>query len=273
MLPSPLPLLLPLLLLILLLTSDCRSSAVDSGRRPRTAGAALTPPRGARGRDSGDGTAANTSPGGNSTTAFFPEGGGVTMLTWDNWQAEVVKDEESGWFVMVCAPWCNACNAMKGDFEVVSRTLGGIVKVGAIDSDAEYKLSVLYKGEGYPALWYFPAGPRRAPVQYLYRRDVAGMVNFVLGMLPNHIVQIKNGRQWTDFNAVEPSAWPRAVLFTLSAARPVTHRALAWSMRRRALVGQVIHSEETKAIFQVRSGAFGEREGGGGGGLWGQCRF
>jgi hypothetical protein len=27
-------------------------------------------------------------------TACFPEGGGVTMLPWDNWQAEVFKDKE-----------------------------------------------------------------------------------------------------------------------------------------------------------------------------------
>ena len=39
-------------------------------------------------------TAANTSTGANLTTACFPEGGGVTMLLWDNWQAEVFKDEE-----------------------------------------------------------------------------------------------------------------------------------------------------------------------------------
>jgi hypothetical protein len=26
------------------------------------------------------------------TTACFPEGGGVTMLPWDNWQAEVFKE-------------------------------------------------------------------------------------------------------------------------------------------------------------------------------------
>ena len=39
-------------------------------------------------------TAANTSTGANLTTACFLEGGGVTMLPWDNWQAEAFKDEE-----------------------------------------------------------------------------------------------------------------------------------------------------------------------------------
>eukprot|EP00947_MAST-08B_sp_MAST-8B-sp1_P003763 g3763.t1 len=186
----------------------------------------------------------------NKTKAFYPEGSGVESLTWGNWQ-QVVRDEDNGWFVEVYAPWCAACKAMKDDFSAVARSLSGIIKVGAVNADEQYKLNVLYKGDGYPALWFFPPGARRKPVEYRYKRDVEGLITFSMGMLPNYIIQIRTLAEWNAFNQIEEGEWPRAALFTLNPAKPVTFRALAYSMRRKMLFGQVIHSRETAHIFQA----------------------
>jgi protein disulfide-isomerase A6 len=60
----------------------------------------------------------------------------VIKLTANNFKKEVMNGSEM-WFVEFYAPWCGHCQKLAPEWEKAANILKGIVKVGAVDAEAE----------------------------------------------------------------------------------------------------------------------------------------
>jgi len=104
---------------------------------------------------------------------------GVAVLTEDNFQ-DVLDDNE---FVLVkfYAPWCGHCQALEPSWEKAAKVLKGVVKVGAVNMDAEQSVGAPYGIKGFPTIKYFGLNKKKGPEDYQGARDANGIVQYAIG--------------------------------------------------------------------------------------------
>lgn len=60
----------------------------------------------------------------------------VVRLTSADFKKQVLESDES-WLVEFYAPWCGHCKALEPEWDKAAKYLKGVVKVGAVDMDAD----------------------------------------------------------------------------------------------------------------------------------------
>jgi protein disulfide-isomerase A6 len=78
-----------------------------------------------------------------SVSCLYSSNSDVKVLTQNNFNKEVVNSPEI-WIVEFYAPWCGHCQKLTPEWEKAAKALKGIVKVGAVDADAEKVYYQLY---------------------------------------------------------------------------------------------------------------------------------
>jgi protein disulfide-isomerase A6 len=63
------------------------------------------------------------------------------------------------------APWCGHCKALAPEWEKAATALKGIIKVGAVDMDAEPSVGQPYQITGFPTIKFFGLN-KDSPVAY-----------------------------------------------------------------------------------------------------------
>jgi len=91
---------------------------------------------------------------------------------------QVIESDEL-WLVEFFAPWCGHCQQLKPTWEKVAKALKGIVKVGAVDMDANPSVGQPYDVKGFPTIKFF-GSDKSKPLDYNSGRDEDSIVNFVL---------------------------------------------------------------------------------------------
>lgn len=127
---------------------------------------------------------------------FYSKSSGVVELDSKNFQKEVI-DSDQLWLVEFYAPWCGHCKALQPAWEKVAKALKGIVKVGAVDADADRSLGGQYGVKGFPTLKFFGTN-KKSPQDYQGGRDEKSIVNFVLNEVKKTVdsrLQGKGGSQ------------------------------------------------------------------------------
>jgi len=70
------------------------------------------------------------------TYSLYNSNSNVIKLTTSNFQKEVINGSDM-WFVEFYAPWCGHCQRLAPEWEKAANILKGIVKVAAVDAQAE----------------------------------------------------------------------------------------------------------------------------------------
>jgi len=85
--------------------------------------------------------------------------GAVVELTDANFEEQVLKSKDF-WLVEFYAPWCGHCKTLKPHWDSAARSLGGKVKLGALDATVHTVVSGRYGIQGFPTIKVFGAGKK-----------------------------------------------------------------------------------------------------------------
>lgn len=77
------------------------------------------------------------------------------------------------------APWCGHCKSLAPEWEKAATALKGIVKIGAVDSDAEKSVGNPYNIKGFPTIKFF-GDNKGSPSDYQGGRTAKDIVNFAM---------------------------------------------------------------------------------------------
>lgn len=114
----------------------------------------------------------------NLSLSLYGPNSSVVKLTAANFDKEVVNSNEL-WLVEFYAPWCGHCKNLAPEWEKAANALKGIVKVGAIDMDAEKSFGSKYGIRGFPTIKWF--GTKKAnPKPYEGQRTAQALVDFAV---------------------------------------------------------------------------------------------
>ena len=76
------------------------------------------------------------------------------MLDSKNFRKEVINSDDI-WLIEFFAPWWGHCQQLKPAWEKAAKALKGVVKVGAVDMDANPSVGSPYNVKGFPTIKLF----------------------------------------------------------------------------------------------------------------------
>lgn len=103
----------------------------------------------------------------------------VVTLTDKNFQSEVTDSDKDA-MVEFYAPWCGHCKQLKPLYSKLANKLKDVssVTIGAMDATTS-TVPKGYEVQGYPTLFFVPAGDKKNPIPYNGERTVDAMVSFI----------------------------------------------------------------------------------------------
>lgn len=191
--------------------------------------------------------------------ALYTSKDDVVLLTQQNFGQEV-RDTEHAVLIEFFAPWCGHCKSLAPEYKKVATNLAGIVKVGAVDCDADANkpLCGRYGIQGFPTIKLFPGASsvpdkngnfpnHKVPTDYQGPRSAKALVDFALTKIPNFVstVTAKSGGKKSvaidDFMAPDV---PKAILFTNKATTTPLYKALSVDYHGTIALGEVRNTEK-----------------------------
>eukprot|EP00759_Apiculatamorpha_spiralis_P040094 PhF_6_TR38737/c0_g1_i1/m.57986/K08056/PDIA3, GRP58; protein disulfide isomerase family A, member 3 len=111
--------------------------------------------------------------------------GEVAVVVGGNF-ADIVQDTTKGVLIEFYAPWCGHCKALAPKYEELAKKFAGndkvvIAKFDATANEIPAEFQSLYKVEGFPTIYFAPAGDKKkSVVAYDGERDADSMHKWVL---------------------------------------------------------------------------------------------
>ena len=118
----------------------------------------------------------------------------VVVLNEKNFKTEVLDSDEM-WFLEFYAPWCGHCKQLTPTWEKVAKNLKGVVKVGAIDADAEQSLGQKYGIQGFPTIKFLGFNKKKPPIAYEGQRGSEDMIGFAMNKVSEGIKHRVSGKK------------------------------------------------------------------------------
>lgn len=105
--------------------------------------------------------------------------GPVTVVVGKNFD-EVVNNEERDVLIEFYAPWCGHCKSLAPKYEELGEKLSGDPNIVIAKCDATANdYPSLYEVQGFPTLFWVPAGKKTKPVKYQGGREVSDFIDFI----------------------------------------------------------------------------------------------
>lgn len=161
---------------------------------------------------------------------LFNPKGAVTVLSSSSFQREVL-DIEKPTMVAFVAPWCGHCQRLTPEYERAAATLDGVVKLAAIDCDADENKPVCgrYGIQGFPTLKLFPPTKKRLPKDYQGPRTAKDISAFAVDALPASAKKLK-AEELQEYVGKSP-ARPKVLLFSTKPTSSALYKSLALDFR------------------------------------------
>lgn len=120
-------------------------------------------------------------------TAMYGPSTDVVDLSSANFKNRVIDSDEV-WVVEFYAPWCGHCQSFAPEYKKAATALKGIVKVGAVDADADKSLGGQYGVRGFPTVKIFGAN-KHSPTDFNGARTAEGVASSALQELKKMVDQ------------------------------------------------------------------------------------
>mmetsp|Transcript_8750 Transcript_8750/g.22499 ORF Transcript_8750/g.22499 Transcript_8750/m.22499 type:complete len:462 (-) Transcript_8750:106-1491(-) len=95
------------------------------------------------------------------------------------------KREKGIWLVEAYTPGCTHCQDLAPEWKKAAESLKGVVKVGAVNCEAEANICAELGASSYPTIKWFMHGKESG--KYTGRRKAADLVSWAKGLLPRHL--------------------------------------------------------------------------------------
>eukprot|EP00275_Glaucocystis_incrassata_P001637 EC123553.1.p1 GENE.EC123553.1~~EC123553.1.p1 ORF type:complete len:175 (+),score=29.00 EC123553.1:98-622(+) len=156
------------------------------------------------------------------TSALYSPKSAVEILTAKNFKEKVLKSDEP-WLVEFYAPWCGHCKNLAPVWEQVAKNVKGLVRIGAIDADAEKSIGTEFSIRGFPTIKYFPPEGKKNPYnkkekmkepeEYQGPRSAKAIADFILSKLTTKYITAVSSKNVDSFLNKYPEL-PKVFLFT-----------------------------------------------------------
>eukprot|EP00742_Colponemidia_sp_Colp-10_P002317 GILJ01002473.1.p1 GENE.GILJ01002473.1~~GILJ01002473.1.p1 ORF type:complete len:442 (+),score=88.83 GILJ01002473.1:48-1328(+) len=127
-----------------------------------------------------------------SVSALYSSNSPVVQLTGQNFQKTVI-DSDALWLVEFYAPWCGHCKNLAPEWEKAAKALKGIIRVAAIDTDADPSVGSQYGVKGFPTIKFFGADKKK-PTDYQGGRTASAIADFATGEAKKIVQQRLSGK-------------------------------------------------------------------------------
>ena len=105
----------------------------------------------------------------------------VVLLNAANFNSKVIQSNDL-WLVEFYAPWCGHCKNLAPEWTKAAKALKGIVKLGAVDMDADPSVGQPYSIQGFPTIKIFGAN-KNSPTDYRGGRTAQSIVDEAISQL------------------------------------------------------------------------------------------
>jgi len=168
------------------------------------------------------------------------------------------------WLVELYAPWCGHCRQLAPKWRKVAEALHGVVRVAAVNCDAQQALCQGQKIKGYPTIRAFKAGKW---IEYKGDRSAGSIKDWALALLPTDVIKIvSKAPQLEEFlnlsgggggavKGANSARWGAGViLFTSKSETSALYKSLAMRYKGKLAFGEVRSSNaELSKRFGVTS--------------------
>ncbi|KAJ3043815.1 protein disulfide isomerase (PDI) protein [Rhizophlyctis rosea] len=181
----------------------------------------------------------------NSVSAFYSKRDAVVNVDSANWQKEVMETEHAV-LAEFYAPWCGHCKNLTPEYKKAAEKLKGLVKVVAIDCDAEKNKPTCgaYQIRGFPTLKLFGTGKKGMPEDYNGPRTAKGLVDAAVAKIRGYVTPIGHGTSkkaatYEDFIAKDAGKLAKVILVSQKSSTPPLFKALSTEYHHRLNFGEV----------------------------------
>jgi len=110
----------------------------------------------------------------------------VKVVVGKNFES-IVLDETKNVLIEFYAPWCGHCKSLVPVYNELGEHYKDHPNVVIAKMDATANDNTVIEVQGYPTLYFFPAGGKDEPINYNGERDLAGFVEFIESYVnPDH---------------------------------------------------------------------------------------
>lgn len=148
-------------------------------------------PRDGGGGGGGGGRRGGGPPPGGGGGDFFDGASGVERITASNAKTIIGKEQRKNdgrvWTILLYAPWCGHCRAIKPEIVKLAQMSKGVVRVGAVDCDESKALCAHYKVKGFPTVISLTPDSSD-PIPFQSQRSAKALYDHSVNLIPKNLV-------------------------------------------------------------------------------------